>query len=476
MDLIILLPVAVCWCVLARRSARHALVYVYLPVVLMLPGYYVLKLPHLPPVTFNDAVILPLGAAMVATEMRRWRLAWMDLWVFLFALSAALSEGLSTELAYGGWVRLFSADSAASTILGYNINNGVFEFFAVLTTILLPYMAGKLLVENRTLDGRPMRKAVIRQMVGLLAVVAAISTIDFISAKNSWQRLFHTIFPDQAVVWDMQVRWGFGRIAGPFGHAILAGMVFLMAVVYGLWLFWVDREWGKRKVMAGVPLTQRRLILVAVFAGLIMTQSRGPWIGMFLAVLFALLSRAMSIGKAAVVFAVLLAVLGGTILYVGDRYTRVEHESGVSEEQASAIYRRELLQSFAPVIKQRIAFGWGFTDYPSANGQKSIDNQFLWMLVTQGLVGLGVFSLIAAGSGIRLLHLASMPLGAEDRSMVFAHMAVLLGVLATLATVYMGEQVVIVFFMVIGWIQGMNPKLLPMKAEAAQYRFRQVLV
>ena len=374
---------------------------------------------------------------------------------------------------------MFSADSAASTLLSYNINNGIFALFARTTSILLPYMAGKLLIENQEIDGKPMRKVLVQRMVVLLAIVAAISVLDFVTGHSTWQRAFKPLFPSQYIEWPEQVRWGFGRIAGPFAHAILAGMVFLAGLVYCLWLLWADRTWGTRPLLSGFPLNLRTLVLAALVGGLVMTQSRGPWVGMVLALIFALLVRLFSVGKAAVVFVALLVGLASVVIYVGNRYTQGTRAFGTSEEQASAIYRRQLLQTYTPVIKERMAFGWGFTDYPAPNDQKSIDNQFLWMAVTQGFVGLGIFFLIATGSAIRLLKLASLPLAPEDRMMVFAHIAVLMGLLTSLATVYMGEQVVMVFFMVIGWVQGMNPALADTGAAGtigAPFRFRRVLV
>ena len=59
MAAIILIPAIVCWMVLALGSARKALLNVYLPVLLLLPQYYILRLPHRPPITFADAAILP---------------------------------------------------------------------------------------------------------------------------------------------------------------------------------------------------------------------------------------------------------------------------------------------------------------------------------------------------------------------------------------------------------------------------------
>jgi len=478
MDLIILIPFFACLAVLVMRSARHAFAYVFLPTIMLLPGYWTLRLPHIPPLSFTDVVILPLGLVLLATEIRRWRFDWMDLWVLLFAVSAGMSEGLSAELAYGTWPRLFSADSAASVALSYNINNGIYAFFGRINSVILPYVVGKLIIEHGELNGQPMRKVMIRRIVTFLSIVSAFGIIDFLNGRSTYQRVFRHFFVGQMIDFPEQVRWGFGRIAGPFGHAILAGMVFLTGLIYFLWLLWVDRDWGGRPFMKAFPLKMRTIVLLALFGGLLMTQSRGPWIGVILSLIFALLSRVMSAGKAAVVFLALVGGLGSVVYIVGKQYTQGPREAAASESQASAIYRRELLQTYIPVIRERPAFGWGFTDYPGPNGQKSIDNEFLWVVVTQGFFGLAIFFMIAIGSGIRLLKYVGKPLVPEDRLLVFAHIAVLMGLLTSLATVYMGGEVMVVYFLVIGWVQGMRPRLAVAGAPGSMgrpLRFRRVL-
>jgi len=52
MDLIILLPAVACWVALAKGPIRRALLSVYLPAVFLLPQYYILRFPHLPPLPF----------------------------------------------------------------------------------------------------------------------------------------------------------------------------------------------------------------------------------------------------------------------------------------------------------------------------------------------------------------------------------------------------------------------------------------
>jgi len=162
MNLIILIPALACWAVLARASAQKAMVSVYLPVLLLFPVYFNLRFPHLPPMTFADTAILPLGAAMLMTQMHRWRWSWMDLGVVLFALSAAISEGLSSMPANGG-----------------------LQLFAEITTIVLPYMAAKLLIEQQVVGDQPVRKLLVERMVVLLAIVITLPLTAGLEISNT---------------------------------------------------------------------------------------------------------------------------------------------------------------------------------------------------------------------------------------------------------------------------------------------------
>ena len=475
MDLIILLPAVACWVALAKGPIRRALLNVYLPAVLLLPQYYTLRFPHLPPLTFADAAILPLGAALWVNQMRRWRFDWMDVWVLLLAVSAGLSEGMSTALADGTWKQLLSVNTPP---LEGNLANGGLQLFQGICAMVLPYMLGKLLIEQQEAGEHPARKRVIRRIVVLLAIVAGVSVFDFLTGRSIWQMVFRHFFPDQPVGWTVQTRWGFGRAAGPFAHAILAGMIFLMGLIYCLWLRAFAPKWGTRKILGGLPLTVRGLVLGAIVGGLLMTQSRGPWIGVGLALVFALLMWKLPLGKATLAFVLVLGVFSLAAYYYGMRYTDVDINHARSEEQRNAIYRRDLVRNFIPIIKERPAFGWGITTLPTLNGQRSIDNEYLLLAATQGLTGLGLFMLILLGSITRLYRLARRPLGREDKALVFAHLTVLMGLMTALTTVYLGEQALLLLFFIVGWIHGMKPAGAGMGFENArteEFRFQTVL-
>lgn len=476
MAVIILVPALACWAVLAMSSARKALLWVYLPALLLLPQYYVLRLPHLPPIGFADAAILPLGIALMFKGARHWRWSWMDLWVLLFAVCAGLSEALSTELANGDWTKLLSPNFAASQRLGTNIADGGLMFVAGVLTMVLPYMAGKLLIVQE----ENVSKQLVARIVALLGVVAALSVYDFLTGRSLWQKLATPFLgANQNEVWLPQMRWGFGRIAGPYGHAILAGMIFLIGLVYCLWLRSADRNWGSRRLIHGLPFTLRGLALAAIVAGLLMTQSRGPWIGVGLALIFVLLTRYLPVAKAVIVFAIFCAVFVAGALYFTSQYTEKAMSQASTEEQRNAIYRRQLLTNYTPLAMERKAFGWGITTLPAVNGQVSIDNQYLMLAVTEGFTGLVVFLAIVTGSAAKLLRMISQSTPSEHRMLALAHLAVLIGLVTTLATVYMGEQVVMLFFLLTGWVQAMQPAVerVPLlNSLAPQMGFRRVLV
>jgi hypothetical protein len=107
-----------------------------------------------------------------------------------------------------------------------------------------------------------------------------------------------------------------------------------------------------------------------------------------------------------------------------------------------------------------------------------VDNQYLLLAAAQGFTGLTLFLLILAGSLVRLFRLARLQLNSEDRALVFAHLTVLMGLMTALTTVYLGEQALLLLFLIVGWIQGMNPvPVTPLKRSErqAELRFQKVL-
>lgn len=455
MDFVILLPGIAACIVLAWRSAASALMYVWLPVLMLLPDYYVLRIQHIPPISFADSAVLPLGIAMIlllAQRRLRWTLRRADLWVILFVALSAVSETLHT-----------------------NSHTGGFDLFSGLCTAIFPYMAGRLLMEKYGL-----RLRFVSGFIVFLAIVALFSVYDFDKGVSSTQLFWSHFFPGQAVPqWDQQVRWGFGRIAGPYAHAILCGLMFLAGIVLCLWLRRAHPSWGRRRLATFLPIQLRDLVLAALIAGLLMTQSRGPWLGVFFAIAIVWVGRQRFVRRAA--WKLTFAALAIFLMSYGmvSRYTSGSLQDAHTVEQRDAVYRRELLPDYTPVVMQRPLLGWGASDYPKVHGLNSIDDEYLLLAVTNGLVGLALFLLINA-ENLRALILATRAeKNPTNRAFLFALMGILGGLLFTLTTVFLGMQVFQLFFLLSGWIQALRPvrSLAPFAAPVAarsQYRFRRV--
>ncbi len=168
---IVFIPGIICMAAILRAGTRRAFLSVYLPVLLFLPAMFTVRLPHLPPLTFEDTTLLSLGIGMVLMDLSRWRFSRMDCWVALFIFTSAYCE----RIPWG--------------------TNGA--FMVLITAILecwVPYMAGKLLVE------RPgMRVETVRRIVVLMAVASVLAMPEFFLKWNPYIHFWSHFFPGQWV-------------------------------------------------------------------------------------------------------------------------------------------------------------------------------------------------------------------------------------------------------------------------------------
>jgi O-antigen ligase len=432
MKLVILLPGLLACLALARRTVPQVLLDVYLPTILLLPMYFDLRLKHLPPLLFSETAMLPIGiamAALLASRRLEWQWSLTDIWIALFVLLVGISESRQT-----------------------NTHTGGLDIFSELTGAVLPYMAGRLLIEPYRL-----RAAFIRRFVVLLSFVAVVGLYEFKSGRSVTQALWKHVFPDEPIIWPQQMRWGFGRIAGPYAQSILCAMIFLIGLLFCMWLRRAYPQWGTRRFFAYVPLRIRTAIFAAMIAGLLMTQSRGPWLGAILAIAIVWVGRQQDTRRAAWKVTAAAVVLLAMSWGYANRYTSGTIAQAKNLEQQDAIYRRELLKSYIPIVKERPLIGWGITDYPVMHNQFSIDNEYLLLAVTQGLIGLALFVLINVENWRRMLRAMRWMTGPADRAFLFCLMGIMGGILATLTTVYLGMQVFYLFFLLTGWIHGLQP-------------------
>jgi hypothetical protein len=329
----------------------------------------------------------------------------------------------------------------------------IFILFSTLVTALVPYMIGKLLIEQHDA-----RIATVKRIVFLLAICCVISAFEYRMGQNPFSLMFRHYFPGETFAWKTQIRWGFGRVSGPFGQSELAGIIFIFGLVLALWAGYYHL-WPQRfRYFRRWPLSKSTTFIALIALTLLMTQARGPWIGALVAIPIAFIGRSKRVFRTAIITVLCLAVVIAAI-YVGlNRYA-----SGrvTSQEQETAQYRQQLLINYIPVAKAGGAWGWG-QSFPRVGGQGSVDNEFLFVALTQGWVGLLTFCLIAAESMVHMAAYAFLAPEKSDRYFGWSLLGIMLGLLVTVFTVFLGLQTFQLFFLLAGWSQA-----LPTRSKAA---------
>lgn len=416
---LVLLPAIPAIWLVSRRSVESALLNVYLPVLFLVPTYYIFEVPSVLGFCAADAAIIPIAAAAIYRYHQRWRWRRVDLWLLLFAAAFGYS-------------------------MAYNYSMGLRAFFQMAIAAILPYVVGKLMIEQVGF-----RERFVRRMAWLAAIVAFLSLPEFRLGKNlfttSYATLFHRGSPNIE-----QVRHFYTRVQGPFEHAIAAGMVFFLVWIFALWQSHAD----KRNFGASEPrmFRMRRswLLMAFSFLGLFMTNSRGPWLGAIAAYGIYRIGIATNVKRTAMIVALLGIVLGGATYSYLKFYTSGTIQEAANHEQENAVYRRQLLDNYMPIAESGGLFGWGLA-YPRVPGQGSIDDHYLLLWLMQGLVGVGLFSLIGVESIYALTRRARTQSDKDDFSLTLSLLAVIAGFLLTLATVALQAQALALYYICIGW-------------------------
>ena len=425
---IILIPGALALWVGLRRSPQAAFLLVYLPTLFLLPEYYRLDLPGIPSPTFSQAAAIGTAGAFFWKRAPGYRFSPSDALVVAFVLSASLSE-------------LFAGGYKDGQNLAWNL----------LTWALLPYLFAKSMVEPLGLGIRFAKTIVV-----LLAAVAVISVYEFRFGSTPWRMILDNFFPWGGRGWVTTFRWGFARTAGPYGHAILAGILMVVAFRLQRWLEWSQAWAPKPRLAPWLPISQARLITLILVAGVIMTMVRGPWIGAVLAALVVLIGRSSHRGLAIagmLAGGLLIGIPGGLWFY---DYVSVGRAGALTVAQESAAYRWELLAEYGAIAGERLWFGWGLTAWPKVPGMASIDNYYLLLLLMHGMLGLGFFLAIIFSLLFRLLRRGlNEPLAnPAGSSLAFTLASVYVVFVISVATVYLGLQAVPLLFLITGWAEG----------------------
>jgi hypothetical protein len=432
-----------------------AFLNVYLPCTFLLPYYYHFRIPHIPPLSAGDAALLPLGLSVLFKPLVPWKFKRMDFWVLVFVISYAISEVTKDYVPKDGMVLWLQ--------VGF-------------TEIFLGYIVGRQVIEPA------LRLETVKRIVFLFVAQTPMAFFEFRFGQNLWLNWGRSIFGLTDVGWFVQLRGGTARIATCFSGAIGAGIAFMVcaALNYYLVQIYKHNKTGLGPRMSKLQKFRLPLLLLPIFV--FMTGSRMPLACTALTFLILQVPRFKSIRTGMIVIFLIAGIGAGAVFAYFQKYTAAPENDQMDEAQTSAIYRKDLLINYAPILEAGGLIGWGSLNPPLVIGQSSIDNGYMLVQLAQGNLGLWSFKLIVFDSIFTLLIFALKFKSRESLFLVFSLMGALIGVFVSLTTVGMGEQMTQIIFMLVGWSVSLQDTH-ALGADAAavslgpepKFRFRRVI-
>ncbi|MES1258207.1 MAG: O-antigen ligase family protein [Acidobacteriota bacterium] len=428
MGFIVVLPALYAAWIAFRRSPAIAFVDVYIPVMLLLPEYYQWILPVLPDPTFSQAAIIPVALLFLSREFRNWKYSLMDFFILAFAFTVGLSEYTNTGF------------SEAQNLM-----------FDMVGSVVLPYIAAKGLIEPKGL-----RVRFARRFASVLFAVSVISVFEFKMGTTPWQLLMNRFFPGQGDGWITTFRYGFARIAGPYGHAILACLIITVGFRIQRWLEWSGYWEPRFRHLPWLGISKARVMTFALLGGMVMTLVRGPWLGGFAGAVVTGVGLAKNRKMALLTIAGCLLVAGvpaGVKFY---SYASVGRAAAKTDSQETAAYRKELLDKYADIAMEHAALGWGRNAWPKVTGMPSIDNYYLLLALMHGFIADGLMIAMILLMPFRLIRfeLRRPAPAIRGSSLGFTLAGIYVAFGVTIATVYLGLTAVPVFAVMTGWAEG----------------------
>jgi O-antigen ligase/polysaccharide polymerase Wzy-like membrane protein len=445
-----LIAVFVCW----RRGPESAFLNVYLPALLLLPDDC--RMPFSGQFNFNESAIIPIAAFCLFKYSRYWKWSFTDLLVLSFVLLVSTAEFLNTDFA-----------------IAQNLT------IRLLVTIVMPYAVAKTLINHEA-----MAISVAKRIVVLSVAVTIISAYEFRMTINPIRTLMSSFFPGLPAQVP-SFRYGYARIAGPWTHPILAGVILAVAYRAVRWLDWTHNWSGN---VPFLPMSWVRFSEVALLVGCALTISRGPWLAAGVAALIIVVLRARyrTYIAALIIFAIFMASFP---IYSGlENYLSASHFGTTDPAEESAAYRREMIGRYLAIAEERPTFGWGQSRsgqglYPVIDGMVSIDNQYLLLALDFGVLALASMVLILLWVPIRLCRFGLSHSGVEPAaSLAVTLFGIFILCAISMSTVYLGAQTEPLLFLIVGWSEALLARRLPVTARVpvrvpeVRYGFERIMV
>ncbi len=428
MEYLFILPFLISVYYIQRKQIEKAFLNVYLPCTFLVPYYYHFRLPHLPTLSAGTAALIPIAIALLIQPKHKWKFCRMDLWVLIFVVSIALSELLRE----------------------YSPKDGMILWLTNFLEMFFGYVVGRQIIEPE------LRLETVKRIVFLFIAQTPLAFFEFRFGQNLWLNFGRSLFGLYDVGWFVQLRGGTARIATCFGDTILAGMLYLIAMALNYYLVQIYKKDKTRLGRRMNWLQKYRLPFFLLPMFVFMTNSRMPMACTVVCFLMMQIPRFKNMRTGMTLVLLVLGIGGGIGFVAFQKYTNVSEDQITDEAQSSAIYRKQLLAAYDPVLEAGGLLGWGQLSHPVMPGLGSVDNNYMLIQLSQGTLGKYTFLLIAAESIFGLIMCAVRFKSKESLFLVFSLMGALVATFLALTTVYLGEQVAQVLFLLLGWAQSLE--------------------
>jgi O-antigen ligase len=251
-------------------------------------------------------------------------------------------------------------------------------------------------------------------------------------------------------------RWGFPRVAGPYAHAILAGLMLVVGYRIHRWLEW-SQQWEPRfRKVPWLGLSKAGILTLGLLGGIFMTLSRGPWLGGLLAGVVVMIGRTKNRWKTLAVASLLAVGLGLPAGFAVQEYVSVGRQGASSLTQETAAYRKEMVEKYLDIALEHSLWGWGTNGWPQIPGMPSIDNHYLLMALRYGFLSVSLFVLILATTSFRLFRMGMRqpPSNPPGSSLAFTLLSLYAVIGISITTVFLGVQTLPMLFLITGWAEG----------------------
>lgn len=432
---VILLPALIAMAMLNSMSAARVATRVYIPCLMLVPVYLAKSFGGLF-VSDTTLVVVMLACIGVVRWSSTLSFTFLDLCVFLYAFST------------------FYADAHL-----HSLNIAFYALCGNLVTCFFPYWLARTLIEQTG-----SRREFAKSLVFCLAIVGLLSLYEYRMERNLFDEMAGKI-TGQISSWGRQTRWGFARIAGPYGHAIVAGMMFSTGALLQLWLSGTKSWEGSRALRYFRTSRRAKVVTVGVCLGLFLTQSRGPWLGFAFGLIIASVGFAKNKRRAATVAIIGLIVAISVTTVVLDQYTAKGYTNTTTGDldKQNAEYRRNLFAVYSPLIEIGGFWGWGTPNLVYrgvigwVRGQTSIDNEYIRLAMQQGYFGVGLLITMLLTSIYRMIRLCATLRSRQDVLFAYCMLGSLLAVAFTISTVALVDPMLQVTFLLFGWTQSIRP-------------------